>query len=79
MDKVVSAEHRAMAGQVNEWMAIYAEVELLVKIGEYQKGSDPRADQAIARQDAIRDFLRQSTRHLESQDETLRKLAELVR
>jgi type III secretion protein N (ATPase) len=79
MDKVVSAEHRAMAGKVNEWMALYAEVELLVKIGEYQKGSDPRSDQAIAKQDAIRDFLRQSTRNLESYETTLKKLAELTR
>lgn len=79
MDKVVTPEHRAMAGKVNEWMALYAEVELLVKIGEYQKGSDPRSDQAIAKQDAIRDFLRQSTRNLESYDTTLKKLAELTR
>jgi type III secretion protein N (ATPase) len=79
MDKVVTKEHRAMAGKVNAWMALYAEVELLVKIGEYQKGSDPRSDQAIAKQDAIRNFLRQSTRDLESHDSTLRKLAELTR
>lgn len=79
MDKVVTAEHRAMAGKVNEWMALYADVELLVKIGEYQKGSDARSDLAIAKQDAIRGFLRQSTRDLESYDSTLRKLAELTR
>lgn len=79
MDKVVSAEHRIMAGKVNEWLALYAEVELLVKIGEYQQGSDPRSDLAIAKQDAIRDFLRQSTRDLESYDETLQKLADLTR
>jgi type III secretion protein N (ATPase) len=79
MDKVVTKERRAMAGKVNAWMALYAEVELLVKIGEYQKGSDPRSDQAIAKQDAIRNFLRQSTRDLESHDSTLRKLAELTR
>lgn len=78
MDKVVTPEHRAMAGKVNEWMALYAEVELLVKIGEYQKGSDPRSDEAIARQDAIRGFLRQSTNELEPFEETLTKLAQVT-
>lgn len=79
MDKVVSEDHRRMAGKVNEWLALYAEVELLVKIGEYQKGSDPRSDIAIAKQDAIREFLQQSTRDLESYEETLHKLEELTR
>lgn len=79
MSKVVTDEHVQMAGKVNEWMAIYAEVELLVKIGEYQKGSDPRADEAIARQDAIRDFLRQRTTQLDSFESTLAKLRELTR
>jgi len=79
MDKVVTEEHRLMAGKVNEWLALYSEVELLVKIGEYQKGSDARSDLAIAKQDVIRDFLRQSTRELEPYDETLRKLEELTR
>ena len=79
MTKVASEEHVQMAGKVNEWLALYAEVELLVKIGEYQKGSDPRSDMAIAKQDAIRDFLRQRTTHLESFDSTLAKLKELTR
>lgn len=79
MTKVASDEHVQMAGKVNEWLALYAEVELLVKIGEYQKGSDPRSDLAIAKQDAIRDFLRQRTTQLESFESTLAKLKELTR
>lgn len=79
MSKVVSREHQDMAGKVNEWLALYAEVELLVKIGEYQKGSDPRVDVAISKQDAIRDFLRQRTTDLESYEDTLTKLRELTR
>jgi len=35
---VVTAEHRAAAGRLRELMAKYAEVELLVKIGEYKRG-----------------------------------------
>lgn len=79
MTKVVSPDHIRWAGQVNEWLALYNEVELLVKIGEYQKGSDPRSDVAIDKQDAIRDFLRQRTDELEAFDTTLQKLEALSR
>lgn len=79
MNKVVSPEHVNWAGKVNEWMALYNEVELLVKIGEYQQGSDPRSDQAIAKQDAIRDFLRQRTDELEPYEVTRQKLEALSR
>ncbi|MFP7674937.1 type III secretion system ATPase SctN [Marivita sp. S0852] len=78
MTKVATADHIAAAGRVNEWLALYAENELLVKIGEYQRGTDPRADLAIDKQDAIRDFLRQPTDALERYDDTLAKLVALA-
>lgn len=61
MNMVVTPEHKAMAGRMRELMAKYQEIELLVKIGEYKRGSDPLADQAIDKMDAIRHFLQQST------------------
>lgn len=79
MTKVVDRAHVDAAGRVNEWMALYNDVELLVKIGEYQQGSDPRSDEAIAKQDAIRDFLRQRTDELEPFESTVARLQELVR
>ena len=78
MGKVTDRAHQDAAGQVNEWMALYAESELLVKIGEYQRGSDPRSDKAIDKQDAIRDFLRQRTDELEPYEATLAKLKALA-
>lgn len=78
MDKVVSDEHVMQAGKINEWLALYSEVELLVKIGEYQQGSDPRSDLAIAKQDEIRDFLRQRTTDLEDFQTTLDKLTAIT-
>lgn len=77
MNKVVTKEHLKAAGQVNEWLALYNDVELLVKIGEYQTGSDPRSDKAIAMQDKIRDFLRQPTDELEDFDTIVSKLEAL--
>jgi type III secretion protein N (ATPase) len=78
MTKVVERDHQDAAGKVNEWLALYNEVELLVKIGEYQTGSDPRSDKAIAMQDRIRDFLRQRTDELEEYATTLAKLKALL-
>ncbi|WP_283255048.1 type III secretion system ATPase SctN [Marivita sp. GX14005] len=78
MTKVAAPDHIAAAGRINEWLALYAENELLVKIGEYQRGTDPRADLAIDKQDAIRDFLRQPTGALERYADTLAKLKALA-
>ena len=61
MNMVVTPEHKQLAGHLRELMAKYQEVELLVKIGEYKRGSDAIADQAIDRIDKIRNFLKQST------------------
>ncbi|NBS63065.1 MAG: EscN/YscN/HrcN family type III secretion system ATPase [Betaproteobacteria bacterium] len=58
---VVSQEHRAAAGRLRELMAKYAEVELLVKIGEYKRGGDATTDEAIDKIEVIREFLKQRT------------------
>ena len=79
MNAVVSKEHRAAAGRVRELMAKYAEVELLVKIGEYQRGNDRVTDEAIDKVDAIRDFLRQRTDERVDFASTLKTLGELAR
>ena len=67
-------EHRRAAGRVRELMAKYEEVELLLKIGEYKRGSDPVADEAIQKIDEIRAFLKQPTDEYESFDDTLDQL-----
>lgn len=59
MNAITPREHKTAAGRLRELLAKYEEVELLVKIGEYKKGSDTVADEALAKIGAIRDFLRQ--------------------
>ncbi|MBK5941096.1 type III secretion system ATPase SctN [Halochromatium roseum] len=78
MGAIVAPEHRAAASRVRELMAKYEEVELLVKIGEYKKGSDPLADEALSRIDAIRAFLRQRGDERPSFEETVATLRRLV-
>jgi type III secretion protein N (ATPase) len=75
----VSPEHRAHAGRLRELMAKYSEVELLVKIGEYQRGGDATTDEAIDSQARIQAFLRQGTQEAAVWDKTLADLKSLVK
>ena len=61
MDTVAPAEQRADAARIRELMARYAEVELLVRVGEYQHGTDPLTDEAIGKIGRINSFLRQAS------------------
>ena len=58
-------------------MAKFDEVELLVKIGEYQEGSDPAADEAIQKMPAIRAYLRQGLEERSSFDDAVHGLREI--
>lgn len=78
MDAVVSEEHSEWARQINAWLAKYADVELLVKIGEYKQGSDPDADIAIQKYKPINEFLQQRTNEFDDFQTTLEKLKSLA-
>ena len=59
MELVASAQHRRDAAHIRMLMARYNEVELLVRVGEYQRGSDKIADEAVNKIERINAFLRQ--------------------
>ncbi|TLX56891.1 EscN/YscN/HrcN family type III secretion system ATPase [Stutzerimonas nosocomialis] len=77
MDRVVDPEQRRMATRIRELMARFEEVELLMRIGEYRAGSDALADEAIARREAIEQFLRQAEGGC-SQPEMLRQMRKVL-
>jgi type III secretion protein N (ATPase) len=79
MDAIVKPDHRKAAGRLRELYAKYAEIELLVQLGEYKAGTDPLADKAIARIGEIRKFLRQDTRERTAFNKTLEMLAEAIK
>ncbi len=60
MPDVTEVAHRRMAGRVREWLAAIRDSEDLVSVGAYVPGSNPRVDEARARQEAIARFLCQS-------------------
>lgn len=79
MNQIIAPEHQVQAGRLRSWLAKYEEVELLLQIGEYQKGQDKVADEAIARIEAIRQWLKQGTHEPSSLPEALSTLEALTR
>ena len=59
MNAITSPDHRAAAGRLRALLAKYAEIELLVQLGEYQAGHDAQGDEALAKIGAVNSFLRQ--------------------
>lgn len=58
--RVADGPHQGAARQLRELMSKYEDVELLLRIGEYQRGSDPVADRAVELHALIDSFLRQN-------------------
>lgn len=59
MTEVTDREHQRAAGHVRRLLSRWKEVETLVRIGEYKAGSDPEADEAIAKHAQVQAFLAQ--------------------
>jgi type III secretion protein N (ATPase) len=78
MDAIVSPAHLAMSRKLIAWLAAYAEVELLIKVGEYKPGADPDADLAIAKNKAVNAFLQQATDQFDDFDATLQRMKALT-
>ncbi len=60
MPRVVSKQHLAKANALRLSMAAYARSEDLIRIGAYQKNSDPILDSAVQNLPALNGFLQQS-------------------
>ncbi len=72
MPKVVCREHLAKAGAVRRAMATYARSEDLIRIGAYQKNSDPALDQAVQNLPAINGYLQQGAEALCPYEESVK-------
>jgi flagellum-specific ATP synthase len=59
MHDIVPASELALARRLRQVTAVYEHNRDLITIGAYQRGSDPRIDQAIARWPQIEAYLRQ--------------------
>lgn len=78
MNTIVAKGHKNNAQKLRQILAKYAEVELLVQIGEYKKGSDAEADEAIQKVPIINQFLKQGLDEKSNFDETLEALHKVI-
>lgn len=76
---IIDDNHKKAAGKLRSILAKYQDVELLIKIGEYQKGTDKETDEAIAKIDGVNRFLCQNLKEKADYSETLSQLQETVR
>ncbi|WP_298067814.1 type III secretion system ATPase SctN [uncultured Mailhella sp.] len=78
MNAIVSREHKKAAQRLRQILAKFAEVELLVQIGEYKKGADKEADDALAHIDGVNAFLKQGLEEKSTFEQTLQGLFRAV-
>jgi len=76
--RVADTSHQGAARRLRDLMSKYEDVELLLRIGEYQRGSDALADIAVERHDQIDAFLRQQDAGGIDFGDALRGLRELT-
>ena len=75
---ICTPEEIVLAGRAREHLALYRKSEDLISIGAYQKGATPALDEAIARHEPLRHFLRQPVREYTPRAQTFSQLQQLL-
>lgn len=78
MPAIVHPQHIETAAKVRSLMAKHKEIEFLVRVGEYQTGVDPEGDEALAKIDAINDFLTQKPDEIWDASNTIPQLMQIL-
>lgn len=79
MPSIVPKEHLMLVGKLREVLANYKKNELLIKIGEYKRGTDKAGDFAIDNIDKVNKFLKQGVEEKCSYQETLQLLRSMFK
>jgi type III secretion protein N (ATPase) len=79
MSMITTAGQQEACSLIRGWLAKYHDVELLLQVGEYRQGADAEADEAIARIEAIRTFLKQSPDECSPLDVSIARLMDIAR
>ncbi|HBV90329.1 MAG TPA: EscN/YscN/HrcN family type III secretion system ATPase [Pantoea sp.] len=77
MSNVATREHIRDATQLRRMMSAWQQVEMLIRLGEYQPGHDAMTDAAVSAQEAINGYLQQAMHAPCGYDDTLHHLAEV--
>ena len=74
MPSIVPKENLQLVSKLREVLANYKKNELLIKIGEYKRGSDKASDFAIDNIDKVNKFLKQAVEEKCSYSESIQLL-----
>ncbi len=74
MVDIVSDEHREAAKRLINTLAVYRRAEDLINIGAYVRGSNPEIDQALAKINDIKAFLRQDIKEKATLEKSIQEL-----
>lgn len=77
-DRVAEPQQVRDARRLRELLSKFDEVEILIRIGEFRRGADATADQAVDRRAAIDEFLRQERLASADPAQTLMRLREVI-
>lgn len=75
---ITGEEHRQAASRFRQLLAKYHDVELLVQIGEFKRGQDALADEAIDKYDRLNEFLQQGKNDRTTIEDAVNGMRELV-
>lgn len=77
MSQIAEREHKQAASKLKTVLATYNDAEDLINIGAYKNGSNPSIDYAIAKIDAVNNFLCQSVEEKFTFEESIEMLKQL--
>ena len=78
IDDVTEPDHLEAARKFRQLLALLKENEMLVRIGAYQRGTDPELDEALVKKGAMEAFLKQSADESVPFEETVAQLKKVV-
>ncbi len=78
MQRLVTPAQSNAAAHIRKLLAKHKEIEFLVRVGEYQRGADPLADEALDKIESIRTFLRQAPDEHSSYQDTVSLLTSIA-
>ncbi len=79
MPEIISKGHKELASKLRDIMSVYEKNADLVSIGAYKPGSNKKLDHALTKMDEINSFLRQDVNEAFTYEQTLAKLAEILK
>jgi len=73
-----SPEEKSLAQRARKLMALYSNMEELVRIGAYSKGADPEVDEAVRQSPKLEAFLSQEVDEATPPDEAFARLSQIL-